>query len=133
MKTYFFRFVVVIGAIILLSGCTLPWPIRMEHGDFSKIEDTKVKSLVLKNGMTITFGKDGGQYVKKIIKDTLYIGIVGYDTSDTTFINFPMHDIVSVEGRRGEVSIALSILVGVLSVVLVFIGLLFFVFPIGAH
>jgi hypothetical protein len=105
----------------------------MEHGDFSKIEDTKVKSLVLKNGMTITFGKDGGQYVKKIIKDTLYIGIVGYDTSDTTFINFPMHDIVSVEGRRGEVSIALSILVGVLSVVLVFIGLLFFVFPIGAH
>lgn len=87
----------------------------MDKGEFSKIENTEVHSLVLKQGDTVHFGKEGGRFVKTIIKDTVYTGIIGFDTTETKAMNFPMQEIASVQGDFKEVSIPFTIIVVLVS------------------
>lgn len=116
------QLLIVLAFAILLSSCKLMWPITISNNDFSKVEDMKVNSLVLKNGKHIRFGKDGGKYIKTIIKDTVYTGIIGFDTTESKAMNFPLHQIASVQGELKEVSIPFTIFVTLVSA-LVLIGL----------
>ncbi len=133
MKRHLFCLFIVIQSTVLFTGCTLMWPIKMDSSDFSKIDDTHVSSLVLKNGETVIFDKEGGQYVRKVIKDTVYTGIVGYDLFTAKFVNFPLHTIASVQGEHKKVSILLTILAVIAGAFLLFVGILSFIFRNGAH
>lgn len=115
-------YIIVVVVTATISGCKLVWPITMDKGDFSKIENTQVRSLVLKKGDTVHFGKDGGRFIKTIIKDTVYTGIIGFDTTESKAMNFPLHQIASVQGELKEVSIPFTIFVTLVSA-LVLIGL----------
>jgi hypothetical protein len=79
------------------------WPIRMKNGDFSLIENTRISRIVLKSGKTITFDKNGGQYVRNKVEDTLYTDVVGSDLSGIYSVT-PTHEIVSVEGEYYELN-----------------------------
>ena len=132
MKHHQLLLIYVISALIILPSCKLMWPIRMDYTDFSKIENTIVNSLVLKKGDTVRFGKDKGRYIKTIIKDTVYTGIIGYDTTETKAMNFPMYEIASVQGDLKEVSVPFTIFVSLISALLL-IGISFSIYLNGGR
>ncbi len=108
MKHHHLILVFALIVVIVLSGCTVTWPIKMDSKDFTKISDTKVSLLILKKGDTVYFGYDGGKLIEKQRNDTLFSNIVGYDTSETKLITIPLSDIQYVEGKQKEMSLMLT-------------------------
>ncbi len=97
MKITIYLKVVPLVTIAILTSCSQATYIELNRNQFSRISETRISSVILKNGDTLHFNWDSGRYEETKTNDTIVKNIVGLNKYDST-ISIPMSSVVKVYG-----------------------------------
>jgi len=97
MKITIYLKVVPLITIAILTSCSQATYIELNRNQFSRIKETRISSVILKNGDSLHFNWDSGRYEETKTNDTLVKNIVGLNKYDST-ISIPMSSVVKVYG-----------------------------------